>query len=120
MFYRIAKAYFKWDGQDGITAIITVSLCQSLIIMDIIFVIIRLLYPRQETLGIGNIGKVVVIASLVIIIFANFIRYKNRYDDYKLIWSSEKPSRKRINGFLVILSLILPLVIAIMFGRIQL
>ena len=39
MYYRIYKFYYKWDKETGITALIAVSLFQTIILADLILII---------------------------------------------------------------------------------
>jgi hypothetical protein len=119
-YYRITKAYYKWDSSGGITSILVISLSQTLLISDIIIFIIRLFFHRSETLQYVKLASTIVVVLLIIICILNFSKYKNKYDEYQMRWGNEKQFTRRLRGILVIIALILPLIIGIYFGRVQL
>jgi len=120
MYYRITKAYFKWDGSTGITAIILLTLFQTMLICDVIIFIIRMFLHRSETIGYTKMATIIGAGLYILLCILNFSKYRNKYDEYKLRWEDEKTTMKIMKGILLVISLILPLIILIYFGRIQL
>jgi hypothetical protein len=119
-YYRIAKAYFKWDGSTGITAIIVLTLFQCMSVCDFIIIILRLFLQRSETIEYTKMAIILGGGIYILLCVLNFSRYKNKYEVYELRWGNEKHGIKRTRGILLVISLILPLLIMIFLGRIQL
>jgi predicted Na+-dependent transporter len=120
MYYRIAKVYLKKDGSEGITAIFGISLCQTLLLGDVIIFIVRLFLHRSETTQYTKLASTIGVILLILICILNFSKYRNKYDEYQMRWGNEKQFTRRLRGILVIIALILPLIIGIYFGRVQL
>jgi hypothetical protein len=117
LYYRITKAYLKWDGDEGITAIIAISMLQTLLIGDLIIFIIRLFLDRGETLEYAKIASGVGVGMFLLLGFINFSKYRKKFEEYQLRWSNENKSKRRIRGVLIVVSLIIPWLILIYFGR---
>jgi hypothetical protein len=120
MYYRITKAYLKREGKLGITAIISISLCQTLFIVDFIFSIMRLFLHRSETVQYTKLAIILVVVLLTLMDIWNYSKYKNKYDEYEKRWGNENSSKRRLRGIIIVIVLFLPLIIAIFLGRIQL
>jgi hypothetical protein len=118
LYYRITKAYYKWDGDEGITAIIAISMLQTLLIGDFIIFIIRLFLDRGETLEYAKIASGIGVGVFLILGFVNFLKYRKKFDEYQLKWGNENKIKKRIRGVLIVVSLIIPWLILVYFGRI--
>jgi hypothetical protein len=120
MYYRITKAYSKREGNVGITAIISISLCQTLFIVVIIFSIMRLFLHRTETVQYTKLATTLVVGLNILIDIWNYSKYKNKFDEYEKRWGNENSSKRRLRGIFIVIVLFLPLIIAIFLGRIQL
>lgn len=116
IYYRMTKFYFKWDGRTGITAIIGVSMIQSLVILDIFTIILRRNYDRSVTKNYVEEGKWVTITILLSFIIFNYVKYNGKYNKYRSYWKDESYNANLIKGWLVVLSLILPWVPLILIG----
>jgi hypothetical protein len=116
IYYRLVSFYFKWDGRNGITAVIGVSMIQVLTVIDIVLFFTRLNFSRSElapyskTIGYAGLG----ITFLVIVI--NYFRYRNKYNSFKKKWKHESKSERRRKGVLVIICLVLPLLLLVIMG----
>lgn len=113
IYYRLTKAYFKWDGRKGITSIIGVSMLQSMLIGDFVALILGFLYTKEQTAPYSKSLAISWAVVFVGFIFFNFYRYKNRYNEFKKRWSNESKTQTILNGILVVIALLLPWVIII-------
>jgi uncharacterized membrane protein len=108
LYYRVYKVFVKWDGVDGNRAIIAVTMVQTLIIADLLFMFFSLLwgrtalFPYSKTLGLFVVGL-----WFILMIF-NGRKYDGRYKELDAKWENESENKKTLNGFLVILSMLLP------------
>lgn len=120
-YYRITKFYYKKDGSDATTALLTITLILSLFVISIEFIISGYfeIYRKISTLEI---------ILILILMFVFYLilkkRYKNKYSSFREKWIKETNNNKRLNGFLVILFILSPLIliviIASFFGRLNL
>lgn len=107
-YYRIAKFYFKRDGSDAITALLTLTLIMFLYFLNMFFVCF-------EFLKIDINGKSTIFekATILIVIFFIYLfnkkKYKGRYLDLRDKWINEEINKKRINGFFIVFFILLPL-----------
>lgn len=116
VYFRLQQFYFKWDGRNGITAVIGVSMIQVLTAADIVFCIIRLCYSRQEISPYSKILSSIFVIILLIVVIYNHYKYKNKYNSFKKRWKDESHRQRIIKGILVIVSLILPMLPLIIMG----
>jgi riboflavin transporter FmnP len=112
IFYRIAKAYYKREGTDAFTASLLVGAMQATIICDIVLIIVRFFYSRQETSQ--HVTSIKYAAGIVIIclIILNYSKYKNRYAQFseRFSTSNELPT------ILIFLIALTPLFLLILLG----
>jgi large-conductance mechanosensitive channel len=116
IYYRMTKAYFKWDGRTGITAIIGISMIQTLIIGDITMLTIRLVFNRTETFPYSKLIAQLFGFIIVILIILNYIKYNGRYNELNARWKSETKQERLLKGLLVLGFLILPWIPIILIG----
>ncbi len=110
IYYRITKFYFKWDGRTGATAIVTISLIQILLLIDVGVILMRLFYDRDVTQTFIPTGKIVICVAFITFSALNYNRYNGSYNKYRFRWKDESESSKILKGFLVLLSIVLPFV----------
>ncbi|WP_113662737.1 hypothetical protein [Pedobacter nanyangensis] len=115
IYYRINKAYFKWDGRNGITSIIGLSMIQSMLIADCFAIIIKQIFDRDQLIPFAK----TIAAGWTIIFFIflvwNFFRYKDKYNFLKNKWKTETKTIRIIRGWAVFGSLVLPWLILFLF-----
>lgn len=119
-FYRIAKFYFKRDGSDSITALLTLTLIMFLYFLNIFLAFFELL--KIDIIGMSTIFEKVTILIIIFFIYLfNKKKYNRRYLALRDKWINEEKNKKRINGFFVIFFILSPLLllvfIASLFGR---
>ncbi len=113
IFYRMTKAYMKWDGKDGSTSWVGFSM---IVFFVAIFIVLSLLilFAGRDTLKVySDILKFVGVGFFVIVLIYFRRRYKGKYDDFHERWKDEPKFKKRLNGVLVILSLLIPVLLLI-------
>ncbi|WP_369753644.1 hypothetical protein AB3G34_05080 [Flavobacterium sp. WC2409] len=102
-FYRIAKLNFKNGNQNN--AILSVTVCQFLILGNILMAIYISIFP--ETRRKFNIYE---IAFIVLLFFGmdyyNSKIYKDKYDKYDERWKNESKRKKLTKMILVVLFII--------------
>lgn len=118
IYFRITQAYFKWDGRTGATAIIAITMVQTLILSDVSLFILRLFYSRNETKNFIFIQWVALIISFVLLIY-NYQKYSGKYNKLRFYWKDETRRVRIGKGFLVIVSLILPWIPLILMGTLM-
>jgi hypothetical protein len=116
LYYRITNAYLKWDGNEGITSIIAISMMQTLLIGDLIIFIIRLFLVRGEVLEYAKIASGVGVGLFLLLGFVNLFKYRNKFYEYQLRWGNENKSKRRIRGILIVVSFVIPWLVLIYFG----
>ncbi|WP_158797325.1 hypothetical protein [Pedobacter sp. L105] len=108
IYYRVTKAYLKWDGTNGIVGILSISMIEALLIADFILFGLSFFYRRSELKSIPvNLGFVS-LGILAFFIIVNYIKYSGKYEIYKALWMDEEIADRRVRGFLIIGNLILP------------
>jgi len=108
IFYRVNKAYFKWDGRNGNTAQIAVSMVQSMLIGEVITLALGFMLSKQQ---LASISKTFIFGwsiTFIGLIIYNSYKYKNRYNTLKGYWKDETKKQSIARGLLVIIVLVLP------------
>ena len=113
MYYRIAKAYFKWDGKSAITALLSVSLFPVLLLLSLALVIIGHIYGRPYILEHKTILSIMTISLQFILLLVFYLRYKKIGETLKIRWAKEQEPHKTIKGVIVVFALLLPFIIII-------
>ena len=116
IYYRITQAYFKWDGRNGITAVLGVSMIQVLLSADLILIFLRIIFSRQQIAPYSKYMAYPIVIIFLIVAVINDFKYKNKFASYKSVWKDEPEKEKFIKGLLVIGLLILPWVPLILLG----
>lgn len=110
IYYRLNKFYFKWDGENGITSVIGVSMIQCLFVFDIFLIIERVIYTKSAVAAKGDAKIVAYLAAglfLALTIY-NIFKYKNKYAEFCNLWDNESHRLRLLKGLFVILALALP------------
>jgi len=115
IYYRVTKAYMKWDGETGITGIMAVSLIVSMLFIDLYGVIHLTFFFDNYGNQYKDAGKPIVVVLMLLIILIFYIRYRKRYKELKRIWANETKKQKLSRGFLVILAILLPILLPILY-----
>jgi hypothetical protein len=118
IYYRMNKFYFKWDGRNGITSVIGVSMIQCLVLFDLLFFIERIFYTKQQIVAsnTAKAGGYIGIACLTGLIIYNYFKYYGKYNSFKSRWKNETNGERNIRGVLVLLCLVFPWVPMILMG----
>lgn len=114
--YRIARKYFKKDGVSSDRAIITLAFFYSLNVWNLAAVCVRLFFNRQQTSQYVTESKVIGMLILVGLYFLFWRHYKDRYLELRERYGSEPRPKKIVNGILMMVVLLTPLLIAILLG----
>lgn len=109
IFFRVSKVYHKWDGRSGITGIMAITMMQSLLASELIIVILRCFYSRNDLKSLPIKLSYIAIIVCAIFLYLNTKRYYNKYNKYRFFWKFESTKLSQIRGVVVILSLILPM-----------
>jgi hypothetical protein len=108
IFYRVARFYFKWDKRHAITAVIAVTMIQTLLVMDLTGFIIRLFYNRYVLQDYVQITKFICLTLYFGLLIMNYLKYKGEYAKCKAYWKEETESKQFYRGLLVLFSLLIP------------
>ena len=114
IYYRLNSFYFKWDGRNGFTSIIGVSMIQSILLGDVILLILKVFLTDYEISLYSKSLSYGVIFIFLIICFVNSYKYKNRFNEFKTFWKNETAIQRRYKGGLVVFSLIMPWILLVL------
>ncbi|MEC4050184.1 hypothetical protein OX284_012140 [Flavobacterium sp. SUN046] len=115
-YYRIAKLNFK--GNNPERAIISVTITQSIIILNVIMGLILYIFPEIKRKF--NIFEILFILLVFFgLDYYNNKIYKGRYDEFNERWSNESKTNKIINMFFLILFIIFSWGLIFIFGWIN-
>lgn len=121
IYYRVTKAYMKWDGETGITGIISVSLIVLMLIIDLYGAIHLAFFFDTYGNQYKDAGKPIVVFLLFSILLIFYLRYRKRYGKLRSRWSNETKNQRLIRGILVIIAILLPIALPViylaLFGR---
>lgn len=109
VYYRLNKFYYKWDGENGTTSSIGVTMLQSMLIVNTVIVILKICISKQQLQHNGENLKFGYILLFIILNIYNFkFRYHNKYNLLQEYWKNETKKQKTQRGFMVVLALVLP------------
>jgi len=108
IFYRVTKAYMKWDGESGMTGTFTVALIITFILLDVYAIIHFTIFFDTYGNQYKEIGKPIVMGIMLTILVLCYIRYRKRYRILKKRWQNETKSQSFWRGVLVISVILLP------------
>lgn len=108
VYYRITQLYHKWDGRVGTTAIVAISIFQTLVFVDIFTIVLRLLYDRNTTKEYVTVGKWIITVLMALIVIYNYKKYRQQYNKQRFLWKDEPKAQRFIKGVLIVILLILP------------
>lgn len=120
IYYRINKVYYKWDGENGITALIGVSMIQCLGLFDIFLIGERFFYNKVQVAAKGDsklIAYIAVTFFLTLLIYNGF-KYKNKYKEFENRWIEETQSVRNKKGVFVLVILMVPWVVIFLAAKI--
>ena len=115
IYYRVTKAYMKWDGETGITGIMAVSLIVSMLFIDLYGIIHLTFFFDRYGNQDKDLGKPIILVLMLLITIMFYIRYRKRYKEMKSRWAFETKNQKLSRGFLVILAILLPILLPIIY-----
>jgi hypothetical protein len=112
MFYRLARWYRNFYRADTLPwqAVGLVSIAQSFIYLDIVFVYIFIHYIKEERMFLlPKILIIIIIPTIGIGIF-NLNRYYNKFIELENRWSNENINKTDKMDIIVFLMFIIPLI----------
>ena len=115
IYYRVTKAYMKWDGETGITGIMVVAMIVSLTIIDIWGFIHVFFFFDTYGNQYKEEAKLIGLIFMFFILVFFFIRYRKRYPRLKKRWQHETKIQHNIRGIGVILAIALPIAIPVLY-----
>lgn len=118
IYFRVAKVYFKWDGEDGITAVFAVTLIQSLLFMCVLGTLYKTILSPEFTSKLHGYSKLISFVLVGLLSIYNYKKFKDKYYFYKSYWKNENKKVSNIKGLLVILTFIIPWIPIVLLGTI--
>ena len=106
----MTKAYFRWDGRIGITAILGISLIEFLSLVNVFAITYHVIYPRILRPRLPEWSTYIGVIILFTFILFNYFKYKGQYNYLRTYWKGENYRTRVLKGIAVILCLILPLI----------
>ena len=108
IYYRLFHLNSNKGDYQGVPAAVTISLIEMLLLLDTQIILNELFF---EHLSFGADAKIIayggVIIYLILTVF-NYQRYSKRLDEFNENWGKDNLVTRRIKGFLILLSIILP------------
>ncbi|QBA22449.1 hypothetical protein EU348_15150 [Chryseobacterium indologenes] len=101
-YYRVAKFYYKRDGSDATTALISISAVQGWLVINILLFIKELFFQDIKL----KYGWIIFLGVMVVVLIYNKKKYKNKYSELRNRWIHENSKDKAINGLIIILTII--------------
>lgn len=101
-YYRIAKFYYKRDGSDAFTALLSVTTVQSWLLINVL-IFFQEIFFNNRRFEYGWISWVVI---LIIVALINSKMYRNKYMFFRNKWINEDKNKKRIKGVIVIFTIL--------------
>lgn len=112
-YYRISKKYFKRDGSQSITALLTLTLIISLYILFLFFAVLFSFFEVTDRDNTPVWEKAIVLSIMFLIFLYNKKRYNNMYFVFRERWINESKTLKIRNGIFVIFFIISPLILIV-------
>ncbi len=112
-YYRLTKAYFKWDGRSGNTAIMGISMIQFLIITNILTIGFHVMFARSTRPRLPGWTPYLGVVIMLSLIIVNYFKYRKKYNQLRSRWKDEDHKARFLKGVVVILSLTLPWILLI-------
>lgn len=110
-FYRLAKRYFKTDGRNHFTALVSISLIQFLYLLTVFAIINKFLLGDLTYITSNRLINLAIFGAVFLpFYFFNKRKYKEKYFIFRERWKNEAKKIKFRNGLLMILFMISPLV----------
>lgn len=116
IYYRLTKFYFKWDGKGSSTALIGVSMIQTLLIVDAAIIFSKFFYDRLQTAQFTKLFSIITIAIFISFFLFNYFKHKNKYNMYRNHWKNEEVDEYKKRGIFVLLALSIPWLVLILIG----
>lgn len=111
VYYRVTKAYFKWDGRVGITAIVAITMIQNVMLLNAYLIVSKL--AHEEPRKMLALEKWVMALVFLAIMTYNYHKHHKNYNKYKRHWKNERKSLRVFKGLLVFLALLFPWLLTI-------
>ncbi len=100
----------------GITAEVTLSLTQTILIADLIIIPMKIIYDSNVLIPYSRTFALVGVGLCILLMICNNFRYKDRFDELEKLYLHESERKKKLRGWLVIILIIMPLVILFLIG----
>jgi hypothetical protein len=112
MFYRLAQWYRNFYSADTLPwqAVGLVSIAQSFIYSDIVFVCIFINYIKEERMYLLPKILIIIIIPIIGIGIFNLNRYYNKFIELENRWSNENINKTDKMDIIVFLMFIIPLI----------
>ncbi|WP_421753057.1 hypothetical protein [Croceimicrobium sp.] len=107
IYYRLTKAYLKWDGNEGITSIIAIGMIKTVLFMIIAFLVSFIFFSINE-ISKPSWLKYLIIPPFILFTVLAKKKHRTRFEEYSQYWAFEPKWLRVIKGIAVILALILP------------
>lgn len=117
IYYRLNKFYYKWDGENGTTSVIGVSMFQSMMIGNTIVIILKIILTKEQLKNTSKTLVFLIITIFIVLEIYNYFIYKNKYSVLKERWKDETNKDKIQRGILVILALVSPWVLIVLLAN---
>jgi len=119
-YYRVAKFFFKRDGTNALSALLSVSSVEFWIILNILIFFESLLFEHHKR-KLFLYEKVFIFILFSAVIYYNYRKHHKQYLKYRERWKDEPKKKSVLNGIIVILTLLISwgliFINALIFGR---
>jgi hypothetical protein len=118
-YYRITQVYFKWDKRNSITAVLAITMLQSMLIFDVFILTFVLSYYKGQGQLYPTFFNYLLVVFFVALTIYNYKKYYNKFSFYKNKWKDENKMTRFLKGLLVLICLILPWILIFVVGNIK-
>lgn len=118
MYYRVAKFFFKKDGELATRATIFVSSFKLLIIVDFTLLAMRCWLSKAQINQYNTLAKISIGILLLVIIIIDDYQFKNNYRLYEKYWEAENRSIYVAKGILIVISYVLSFLPLLLLGTV--
>jgi hypothetical protein len=116
-YYRLTQVYFKWDKRNSITAVLAITMVQSMLIFDVFILIFVLIFHKGQGPLYPTFFNYLLAVFFISLTVYNYRKYYNKFSLYKNKWKNELKKTRILKGALVLICLIMPWVIIFLVGN---
>lgn len=119
-YYRVARFFFKRDGTNALSALLSVTSIQFWILVNL-FLLLQSLLVEHHARKLFFYEKAGLFILFIGLVYYNHAKYSKNYLKYRERWQDESKNQKVLNGIVVVMTFILAwgliFINGLLFGR---